>query len=169
MAALTVVDEAGMEVMPFCPRTVAEVMVVDLMALVAGRSVVAMTGIAVAGPESVGMSLMQLTARSVLETGVTGGTFTKGFTQRTAGDAGDMAALTVIDEAGMEIVPLGARSITVVMAVDLMALVAGRGVVAMTDGAVAGPKVVGMLLVQRAARSVLEAGMTGGAFTERLA
>ena len=65
--------------------------------------------------------------------------------------------------------PLGARPIAVIMAICLMALAASRSLIAVADGAVAGSKVIGVGLVQQTVRSVLEAGVTGGTFTERLA
>ncbi len=165
VAELAVADEAVMEGVS-CSATAAEVMTVLLMALTAGRGVIAMADIAVTGAESAGVLLVQHTAcRATLEAGVASLAFAEGFAQRPAGNAaGDMAALTVVDEAVMEGVP-GAATVTEVMAILLMALAAGRGVGTVTGVAVIGPEGICMLLVERAVRSVLEAGVAGGAFT----
>ena len=69
---------------------------VGVVALTASRGVVAMTDSAVIGAEAVGVLLMQRTARSTLEAGVTLGTVGNLWGQRTrARCAGDVAALTI--------------------------------------------------------------------------
>ena len=167
VTALTIGNEPGVEVVPLGARPIAVIMAICLMALAASRSLIAVADGAVAGSKVIGVGLVQQTVRSVLEAGVTGGTFTERLAQRSTGNAGNVTALTIGNEPGVEVVALGARPIAVIMAVNRMALVAGRGVSAVAGIAVCGPEVVSVHLVQRAARSALEAGMAGTAFAER--
>ncbi len=167
MAALAVVDEAVMELVT-AAAAVAEVMAVLLVTLVAGRGLVAMAGIAVCRAKGCGMLLVKRTHRPTLEAGVTGGALPEGFAQRPAGNAGDMAAFAVVDEAVMELVARAA-AVAEVVAVLLVTLVAGWRFVTMASGAVAGAEGVGMLHVQLAKRSALEAGVASGAFPEGFA
>lgn len=65
------------------------------MALVAGRSIVTMADSTVGRPELSGMLLVQRPAGSVLEPGMTCGTISERFTQRTAGETGAVTFSTV--------------------------------------------------------------------------
>ncbi len=58
-----------------------------------------------------------------------------------------MAAFAITDEAGVEVVTLGTRTSAIIVAVDLVALAAGRRVGTVTGGAVGGSEVDGMHLV----------------------
>ncbi len=74
MTALTVVDD-GVMVFVSCAAAVAEVMAILVMAQAAGRGVVSMTAVAVAGSEVIGVIHVQWAVRAILETDVTAGAF----------------------------------------------------------------------------------------------
>ncbi len=76
-----------------------------------------------------------------------------------------MAALAIADEAGVEVVARSAWTSAIIVAVDLVALAAGRRAGAVAGGAVGGSEVVGVHLVQGAVRSALEAGVAGSTFS----
>ncbi len=103
VAELAVADEAVMEDVS-CSATAAEVMTVNRVAFAAGRCVVAVAGVAVAGPEGGCMLLVERAARAALEAVVADDAFAVGLAQRAAGNTGDMAAFAVVDEAVMELV-----------------------------------------------------------------
>ncbi len=123
----------------------AVVVEIPLVALAAGRGIVAVTDIAVVGAVVVDMLLMQCTARAALEVGVTLDTTVVLWRHRTRGwRAGDVAALTVVVGDGVMEDVSSAATVAEVMPVHRVALGAGRRIVAVTDIAVAGTVVVGM-------------------------
>ncbi len=167
MAAFAVVDDSVMELMAGA-GTVTEVMTVLLMALTAGWCFVTMAGVAVAGAEAAGMLLMQRTVRTILEAGVASGAFAIGLAQRPARGTGHMASLAVIDKCGMEVMPRSCRTVAEIVPVYLVAFITGRSFWSMAGCAVCRAEIVGVHLMQSAARSALEAGVAAVALTKRL-
>lgn len=144
-------------------------MAIDLMALVAGRGIGAMTDIAVGRPESGGVPLVEWAVESVLESLVTGRALAERFTQRTSGDTGDMAALAIGNECGVEIMPLGADAVLEIVTIHLMTLITRRSLRPVAGGAVVRAESGGMTLVKFTVESPLEPLVARGAVAERLA
>ncbi len=153
-------------------------MTVHRVALCAGRGVVPVTNVAVAGAEISSMLHMQFAERTALEAVVAGFALTEGLAQRAAWDTGNVTGLAVITSEGVMVhVPI-AGTVTEIMhhlteearvrGSHLVALDAGRGIVSMTGVAVSRSVSRGMFLVELAERSALEAGVAGFALTEGL-
>ena len=168
MAALTVCDEGGVEIVTLGPDAVAEIVTVHHVALIAGWSVGSVTDGAVGGSQFAGVPLMKCPVEPSLESLVASRTIPERFPQRPSGYAGNVTALTVGDKRGMEVVPLGADSVAEIVMVHHVALIAGRSVGAVADGALYGSEVIDVGHMQRTARSPQETAVANGALPERL-
>lgn len=82
---------------------------------------------------------------------------------------GDMTRLADVNDAGMEVMPLGAGSKTEVVTVQLMTEIAGGSVIAVAVIAIGPLRQSGMEIVQRSTRAAGKAGVAGIALAEGLA